>query len=62
MSGLAEGVPTSEALLKLARDLEVELPITGMVAGMISGRISFEEAVEALFGRPRKEEFPDILR
>ncbi len=62
VSGLAEGVPTCEALLKLARDLDVELPITGMVAGMISGRISFEEAVEALFGRPRKEEFPDILR
>jgi len=33
-----------------------------MVAGMIRGAITFEEAVEALFGRPRKEEFPDILR
>lgn len=62
VEGLAEGVPTSEALLMLARELGVELPITGMVAGMINGRISFGEAVEALFGRPRKEEFPDILR
>jgi len=61
VTGLAEGVPTSEALLMLARDLGVELPITGMVAGMISGLISFEDAVETLFGRPMKEEFPDIL-
>ncbi len=60
--GLAEGVATSEALLRLACDLGVELPITAAVAGMIRGSISFGEAIEMLFGRPRKEEFPDCLR
>lgn len=60
--GLAEGVPTCEALLELSRSLGVELPITEMVADMISGRISFEAAVESLFGRPMKEEFPEDLR
>lgn len=60
--GLAEGVATSEALLTLACELGVELPITGAVVGLIRGRVLFEEAIESLFGRPRKEEFPEELR
>lgn len=60
--GLAEGVPTCEALLELARSLGVEMPITATVADMIAGRTGFESAVEALFGRPVKEEFPSVLR
>ncbi len=60
-SGLAEGVATSEALLLLAERLGVELPITEAVARMIRGEISFEEVIEILFDRPRKEEFPSIL-
>lgn len=60
--GLAEGVATSQALLLLAERLGVEMPITEGVAGIIRGDISFEEVMESLFGRPRKEEFPDTLQ
>jgi glycerol-3-phosphate dehydrogenase (NAD(P)+) len=54
--GLAEGVPSCGALLKLAGFHGVELPITEAVFGMIRGVAGFDEAVEPLFGRPMKEE------
>lgn len=60
--GLAEGVPSCGALLKLAGFHGVELPITEAVFGMIRGVAGFDEAVETLFGRPMKEEFPETLR
>lgn len=59
--GLAEGVETSRALGRLAEEYGVEMPITDTVTGILDGRTTPEAAIERLFGRPEKEEFPDSL-
>jgi len=59
--GLAEGVPTSTAMLNLAAKHDVELPITSMVRNIIDRRINLKTAIGQLFLRPQKEEFSDPL-
>ena len=54
---LAEGVQTSNALLKLADKYNVDLPITRTVSEIISHKKDTKEALIALFERPQKEEF-----
>ncbi len=54
---LAEGVATSSAMLKLAKKVGVELPITQMVYDVINGKITKQEAVEKLITRENIEEF-----
>ena len=61
MSGLAEGVPTSHAMLSLAEKLSVELPITSMVRSIIDGETDLRAAIGQLFLRPQKEEFSATL-
>lgn len=61
MSGLAEGVPTSHAMLSLAEKLSVELPITSMVRSIIDGETDLRTAIGQLFLRPQKEEFSASL-
>ncbi len=61
MSGLAEGVPTSHAMLSLAEKLSVELPITSMVRSIIDGETDLRTAIGELFLRPQKEEFSASL-
>ena len=61
MSGLAEGVPTSHAMLSLAGRLSVELPITSMVRSIIDGETDLRTAIGQLFLRPQKEEFSASL-
>ena len=60
-AGLAEGVETSAAVCALADQYDVEMPITRTVRSILDGVLTPEEAIEALFGRPEKEEFPDSL-
>ncbi|MCK5785039.1 MAG: glycerol-3-phosphate dehydrogenase [Candidatus Sabulitectum sp.] len=62
MSGLAEGVPTSHAMLSLAETLSVELPITSMVRSIIDGETDLRTAIGQLFLRPQKEEFSASLK
>ena len=57
--GLAEGVETSRALCELADRYGVEMPITRTVRDIIEGSFTPRVAIEKLFGRPEKEEFPD---
>jgi len=57
--GLAEGVETSRAMTGLGRDLGVELPITDAVRMIIDGELDPAGAIEMLFGRPEREEFPE---
>jgi glycerol-3-phosphate dehydrogenase (NAD(P)+) len=57
--GLAEGVETSRAMERLGTGLGVELPITSAVRMILDGELSPESAIEVLFGRPEREEFPD---
>ncbi len=54
---LTEGVKTSSALLKLAKQHNVDLPITQIVSDIISGKKDKKLALIELFARPVKEEF-----
>ena len=54
---LAEGVQTSDALLKLAKKYNVELPITQTVWDIISHKKDYTSALTELFERTNTEEF-----
>lgn len=54
---LAEGVQTSDALLKLAKKYNVELPITQTVWDIISHKKDYSTALTELFERTNTEEF-----
>lgn len=54
---LAEGVATSSALLKMAEQVNVELPITKIVNDVINERISKLDAIKELFARQITTEF-----
>lgn len=54
---LAEGVQTSDALLKLAKKYNVELPITQTVWDIISHKKDYTTALTELFERTNTEEF-----
>jgi glycerol-3-phosphate dehydrogenase (NAD(P)+) len=60
-AGLAEGVDTSEAMTLLGEACGVELPITLAVASVIRGESAPAQALERLFDRPSREEFPVSL-
>jgi glycerol-3-phosphate dehydrogenase (NAD(P)+) len=53
---LAEGVFTAPVLLEMAREKNVEMPISAAVAAVLSGKISVDEAIESLLTRPLKSE------
>ena len=54
---LAEGVKTSGALLKLAEEVGVELPITQTVNDIVSGKKDHKQALLDLFDRSNSVEF-----
>lgn len=54
---LAEGVDTSSALLTLAKQKGVELPITQTVNDVIHKKITKQEAIKQLFARDNLKEF-----
>jgi len=53
---IAEGVPTAAALESLAGRLQVDMPIAGTVAAILSGRAKIDQAIRALLARPLKHE------
>ncbi|WP_290993089.1 NAD(P)H-dependent glycerol-3-phosphate dehydrogenase [Hyphomicrobium sp.] len=53
---VAEGVHTCAALVRLAREKGVEMPIAEAVHGIIEGRLEVDEAITALMQRPLKAE------
>jgi glycerol-3-phosphate dehydrogenase (NAD(P)+) len=53
---LAEGVFTAPVLLEMAREKNVEMPISSAVAAMLSGKMSVDAAIESLLTRPLKSE------
>jgi len=53
---VAEGVPTTEAVVRLARRLPVELPICEQVAAILFDGRPAEEAVRLLMARERRSE------
>ncbi|GFE64790.1 glycerol-3-phosphate dehydrogenase [NAD(P)+] [Litoreibacter roseus] len=51
-----EGRATSRAVVKLAAQHGVDMPIANAVAGMVEGRTSLEDALDALLSRPLGKE------
>jgi glycerol-3-phosphate dehydrogenase (NAD(P)+) len=51
-----EGVATSRALVRVAKDRGIEMPVAGMVAALCEGTVPLSGAVDALMNRPLKEE------
>jgi glycerol-3-phosphate dehydrogenase (NAD(P)+) len=56
MKMIAEGVGTAGALLALAREAGIELPITEQVAAILDGGRSPREAIRSIMERPLKRE------
>lgn len=54
---LAEGVATASAMLKMAKTLNVELPITQAIYNIINHKSTPEEILKQLFSRTNKKEF-----
>ncbi len=54
--GLAEGVFTAPALLEMARERGVDMPISAAVAALLDERMSVGEAIESLLTRPLRAE------
>lgn len=55
-SKLAEGAFTASALVVMARERSVEMPIAEAVAAMLEGALTAKEAVVSLLARPPKSE------
>jgi len=53
---VAEGVGTAEALLALAREHHIELPITEQVHSILHLGNSPQDAIRAIMERPLKRE------
>jgi glycerol-3-phosphate dehydrogenase (NAD(P)+) len=54
--GTVEGVATARALVQLAARTGVELPVSAVVADLVTGRATVRQALAALLSRPLKEE------
>ena len=53
---LAEGAFTARALVELAQERDVEMPICAVVDTIVSSQMSIDEAIESLLMRPVKSE------
>ena len=51
-----EGVKSAEAILALARDHDVEMPITDTMSALLHEKVTLDEAAAALMQRPPKPE------
>jgi glycerol-3-phosphate dehydrogenase (NAD(P)+) len=55
-SKLAEGVFTAPVLLEMARDKNIDMPISAAVAAVLAGSMSVDQAIGSLLARPLKGE------
>ncbi len=51
-----EGAATAQAVARLAAKAGIDMPITAMIAALISDKITLNQAVAALMSRPLKQE------
>jgi len=51
-----EGVATAKAALALAKDQQIDLPITQVVVQLSEDKIEVAQAVDLLMSRPQKQE------
>jgi glycerol-3-phosphate dehydrogenase (NAD(P)+) len=54
--GVVEGAATAQALLDLAQERGIEMPISEAVNGILQGRLRVESAIQALLTRPFRAE------
>ena len=54
--GVSEGIWTAEAVVEIARDQGVEVPISEAVHAILEGRLTVEGAIDALMQRPIRSE------
>jgi glycerol-3-phosphate dehydrogenase (NAD(P)+) len=55
-TGLAEGAFTASVLVEMARERDVDMPISFAVAALLDGKMSVDAAIESLLSRPLKAE------
>jgi len=55
-TGLAEGAFTAPVLLEMARERNVDMPISSAVAAVLAGTMSVDQAIESLLARPIRSE------
>lgn len=60
LEGTAEGINTTNVLIKIADLEEIAVPIARQVHRLLRGKISPEEAIQALMERDLKPEFCDL--
>jgi glycerol-3-phosphate dehydrogenase (NAD(P)+) len=51
-----EGVATARAVVRLAGEKGIDMPVTAMVDALASGRTSLNDAIGQLMSRPLKQE------
>jgi glycerol-3-phosphate dehydrogenase (NAD(P)+) len=51
-----EGAATAKAVANMARTLDIDMPITRMIAALIDQQITLPQAIAALLARPLKQE------
>ena len=54
---LAEGVATTSAMLKMANELNIELPITQSIFNILNHKATAQQILDQLFSRENKKEF-----
>jgi glycerol-3-phosphate dehydrogenase (NAD(P)+) len=54
--GLAEGVFTAPVLLDMAREKNVDMPISAAVAAVLNEQMSVDAAIDSLLTRPLRAE------
>jgi glycerol-3-phosphate dehydrogenase (NAD(P)+) len=55
-SGLAEGAFTASVLVQMARQRDIDMPISFAIAALLDGKMSVDTAIESLLSRPFKAE------
>ncbi len=55
-TGLAEGAFTAAVLAQMARERDIDMPISFAVAAVLDGKMSVDTAIESLLSRPFKAE------
>ena len=61
LEGTAEGVNTTQVLVRLARREQIPVPISAQVYRLLRGKSTPKQAVEALMARELKAEFDDLF-
>ena len=51
-----EGAATARAVARLARNKDIDMPITSVVAALVEGRLDVSQGMQTLLSRPLKEE------